>query len=48
MKPYQDITDPTVAKALTHPLRTRVLAALEDRTGARASWLPSWTSRWAW
>ncbi len=31
MKPYQDITDPALAKALAHPLRTRILAALEDR-----------------
>ncbi len=34
MKPFQDITDPSVAKALAHPLRTRVLAALEDRTAS--------------
>jgi DNA-binding transcriptional ArsR family regulator len=34
MKPYQDITDPTVAKALAHPLRTRILAALADRTAS--------------
>jgi DNA-binding transcriptional ArsR family regulator len=34
MKPYQDITDPTVAKALAHPLRTRILAALEGRTAS--------------
>jgi DNA-binding transcriptional ArsR family regulator len=34
MKPFQDITDPKVAKALAHPLRTRVLAALEDRTAS--------------
>jgi DNA-binding transcriptional ArsR family regulator len=34
LKPYQDITDPTVAKALAHPLRTRILAALEDRTAS--------------
>jgi DNA-binding transcriptional ArsR family regulator len=34
MKPFQDITDPNVAKALAHPLRTRVLAALEDRTAS--------------
>ncbi len=31
MKPYQDITDPALAKALAHPLRTRILATLEDR-----------------
>lgn len=34
MKPYQDITDPTVAKALAHPLRTRILSALADRTAS--------------
>ena len=34
MKQYQDITDPSLAKALTHPLRTRILAALEDRTAS--------------
>ena len=34
MKPYQDITDPALAKALAHPLRTRILAALEGRTAS--------------
>ena len=34
MKPFQDITDPRVAKALAHPLRTQILAALEDRTAS--------------
>ncbi|PZS07992.1 MAG: hypothetical protein DLM64_13530 [Solirubrobacterales bacterium] len=34
MKPYADITDPALAKALAHPLRGRVLAALEDRTAS--------------
>lgn len=34
MKRYQDITDPSVAKALAHPLRTRILALLEDRTAS--------------
>lgn len=34
MKTYRDITDPAVAKALAHPLRTRILAALEDRTAS--------------
>ncbi len=34
MKRYQDITDPAVAKALAHPLRTRILAALENRTAS--------------
>jgi DNA-binding transcriptional ArsR family regulator len=31
LKRYQDITDPSVAKALAHPLRTRILATLEGR-----------------
>jgi DNA-binding transcriptional ArsR family regulator len=34
MKRYQDITDPSIAKALAHPLRTRILAALENRTAS--------------
>jgi DNA-binding transcriptional ArsR family regulator len=34
VKRYQDITDPAVAKALAHPLRTRILAALENRTAS--------------
>ena len=34
MKPYRDITDPRVAKALAHPLRTRILVALEGRTAS--------------
>ena len=34
VKPYQDITDPTVAKAFAHPLRSRILAALEERTAS--------------
>jgi DNA-binding transcriptional ArsR family regulator len=34
MKPYRDITDPTVAKALAHPLRTRILGSLEGRTAS--------------
>ncbi len=34
MKPFHDITDPTVAKALAHPLRTRLLSALEGRTAS--------------
>jgi DNA-binding transcriptional ArsR family regulator len=34
LRPFQDITDPTLAKALAHPLRTRILAALEDRTAS--------------
>jgi DNA-binding transcriptional ArsR family regulator len=32
MKPYADISDPRVAKALAHPLRTQILGALEGRT----------------
>ena len=34
MKPRPDITDPTVAKALSHPLRTSVLSALDGRTAS--------------
>lgn len=34
MKRYRDITDPSLAKALAHPLRTRILAALEERTAS--------------
>lgn len=34
MKRYKDIADPAVAKALAHPLRTRILAALENRTAS--------------
>lgn len=34
MQPYQDITDPQLAKALAHPLRTRLLASLEGRTAS--------------
>lgn len=34
MKRYQDIADPSIAKALAHPLRTRILAALENRTAS--------------
>lgn len=34
MTRFQDITDPALAKALAHPLRTRILAALEDRTAS--------------
>src|SRR5579859_7881418 len=34
MKPYEDITKPELAKALAHPLRTRLLAALEGRTAS--------------
>ncbi len=34
VKPWHDITDPALAKALAHPLRTRILAVLEDRTAS--------------
>ena len=34
MKPFNDITDPRLAKALAHPLRTRLLAALDGRTAS--------------
>lgn len=34
MKRYQDITDPSLAKALAHPIRTRVLAALDNRVAS--------------
>jgi DNA-binding transcriptional ArsR family regulator len=34
LKHYQDITDPALAKALAHPLRTRILATLENRTAS--------------
>lgn len=34
MKRYQDIADPSLAKALAHPLRTRILSALENRTAS--------------
>jgi DNA-binding transcriptional ArsR family regulator len=34
MNPLHDITDPTVAKALAHPLRGRVLTVLQDRTAS--------------
>jgi DNA-binding transcriptional ArsR family regulator len=34
VKPWHDITDPDLAKALAHPLRTRILAALEDRVAS--------------
>jgi DNA-binding transcriptional ArsR family regulator len=34
LKQYQNITDPALAKALAHPLRTRILAALENRTAS--------------
>jgi DNA-binding transcriptional ArsR family regulator len=34
VKRYRDITDPSLARALAHPLRTRILSALEDRTAS--------------
>jgi DNA-binding transcriptional ArsR family regulator len=34
MRPWHDITDPDLAKALAHPLRTRILASLEGRTAS--------------
>jgi DNA-binding transcriptional ArsR family regulator len=34
VRPWQDITDPDLAKALAHPLRTRILASLEERTAS--------------
>jgi DNA-binding transcriptional ArsR family regulator len=34
MKPFQEITDPSVAKALAHPLRSQILSALEARTAS--------------
>jgi DNA-binding transcriptional ArsR family regulator len=34
VRPYEDITDPRLAKALAHPIRTRVLSALDGRTAS--------------
>ena len=34
MKPSTDISDPRVVKALAHPLRVRILGALEERTAS--------------
>src|SRR5581483_11733851 len=34
MKRYQDIADPSLAKALAHPMRTRILSSLENRTAS--------------
>ena len=31
MKPYSDINDPRLIKALAHPLRVRILSILETR-----------------
>ncbi len=34
MKPYADVTESRVVKALAHPLRAQILAALEDRVAS--------------
>jgi DNA-binding transcriptional ArsR family regulator len=34
MKPRSDISDPSVIKALTHPLRVQILRSLEERTAS--------------
>jgi DNA-binding transcriptional ArsR family regulator len=34
LKPYADITDPRVVKALAHPIRTQILGALDDRVAS--------------
>jgi DNA-binding transcriptional ArsR family regulator len=34
MKPHSDISDPSVIKALTHPLRIQILRALEERVAS--------------
>jgi DNA-binding transcriptional ArsR family regulator len=34
VKPYADVTDSRVVKALAHPLRAQILAALEDRVAS--------------
>jgi DNA-binding transcriptional ArsR family regulator len=34
MKPRSDISDPSVIKALTHPLRVQILHSLEERTAS--------------
>jgi DNA-binding transcriptional ArsR family regulator len=34
LQPYHDITQPAVAKVLAHPLRSRILAALEGRSNS--------------
>jgi DNA-binding transcriptional ArsR family regulator len=34
MKPHSDISDPRIIKALTHPLRIQILAALDERTAS--------------
>jgi len=34
VKRYKDIADPSLAKALAHPLRTHILAGLEHRTAS--------------
>jgi hypothetical protein len=37
MKPQSDISDPRIIKALTHPLRIQILAALDERTARSAT-----------
>lgn len=34
IKRYQDIADPSLAKALAHPMRARILSVLENRTAS--------------
>jgi DNA-binding transcriptional ArsR family regulator len=34
MKPHTDITDPTIARALAHPLRLQILSQLEKETAS--------------
>jgi DNA-binding transcriptional ArsR family regulator len=34
MRPHTDITDPSIARALAHPLRVRILARLEQETAS--------------
>ena len=41
MKPITNIDDPRYVKALSHPLRVRILAMLRERTAS-----PSQLSRW--
>jgi DNA-binding transcriptional ArsR family regulator len=46
MKPYSDINDPRLIKALAHPLRVRILSILETRDMASPTrWPKSSTSR---
>ena len=41
MKPITSIDDPRYVKALSHPLRVRILAMLQERTAS-----PSQLSEW--